>query len=167
MGLGTRSAAVWSDCAVPASRPWLHPQRDQAPSGEGTAASRAPRRVCRRPAQPNARGRVAGRRLELRAQSGAEPRKALRRCGVFVGSERARSTSRCPGARTIGGKAIAPHWRTRIETLDLTRHKNISVTTPILTLIDVATRLPPGPLEAAINEADKLDLVHPPRLRKA
>jgi very-short-patch-repair endonuclease len=41
----------------------------------------------------------------------------------------------------------------------------IPVTSPVLTLIDLATRIPAGPLEAAINEADKLDLVSPPSLR--
>jgi very-short-patch-repair endonuclease len=47
----------------------------------------------------------------------------------------------------------------------MTRRKNIPVTTPVLTLIDLATCVPAGPLEAAINEADKLDLISPPRLR--
>ena len=39
------------------------------------------------------------------------------------------------------------------------------MTKPILTLIDLATCVPAGPLEAAINEADKLDFVSPPHLR--
>jgi very-short-patch-repair endonuclease len=39
------------------------------------------------------------------------------------------------------------------------------VTTPICTLIDIATCLDRGPVEAAINEADKRDLVDPEQLR--
>jgi very-short-patch-repair endonuclease len=50
---------------------------------------------------------------------------------------------------------------------DLTRHRGIPVTTPIRTLVDLATRFGRGALEAAINEADKLDLVDPEALRSA
>jgi very-short-patch-repair endonuclease len=48
---------------------------------------------------------------------------------------------------------------------DSTRRDGIPVTTPICTLIDLATRLGSGPLEAAINEADKLGLTNPDDLR--
>jgi very-short-patch-repair endonuclease len=41
------------------------------------------------------------------------------------------------------------------------------VTTAVLTLIDLATRLRPDHLEAAINEADKRDLLDPDGLRAA
>jgi hypothetical protein len=61
---------------------------------------------------------------------------------------------------------IVAHRRATLRTQDLTRRENIPVTTPILTLIDLATQLPAGPLEAAINEADKLDLVTPMELRE-
>jgi very-short-patch-repair endonuclease len=43
----------------------------------------------------------------------------------------------------------------------------IPVTHPVQTLIDVATELKPLRLERAVNEADKLDLVDPERLRTA
>jgi hypothetical protein len=43
----------------------------------------------------------------------------------------------------------------------------IPVTSPICTLIDLAARIGRDPLEAAINEADKLDLVDPEQLRRA
>jgi very-short-patch-repair endonuclease len=43
----------------------------------------------------------------------------------------------------------------------------IPVTTPIQTLIDLATELKPLQLERAVNEADKRDLVDPERLRRA
>jgi hypothetical protein len=41
------------------------------------------------------------------------------------------------------------------------------VTTPICTLVDLAAQLDPVPLEAAINEADKLGLTDPENLRAA
>lgn len=43
----------------------------------------------------------------------------------------------------------------------------IPVTDPVLTLVDLASCLPTGQLEAAINEADHLDLVNPEALRTA
>ena len=43
----------------------------------------------------------------------------------------------------------------------------IPVTHPVATLVDLATCLPTGQLEAAINEADHLDLVDPERLLDA
>jgi very-short-patch-repair endonuclease len=43
----------------------------------------------------------------------------------------------------------------------------IPVTTPICTLIDLAALLGPRDLEAAVNEADKLDLIDPESLRTA
>jgi very-short-patch-repair endonuclease len=61
---------------------------------------------------------------------------------------------------------IVAHRRKALGPRDITRRDRIPVTTPILTLIDLATRIPPGPLEAAINEADKRDLISPPSLRK-
>lgn len=42
---------------------------------------------------------------------------------------------------------------------DLTHHRGIPVTSPIRTLVDLATRFSPRALEAAVNEADGLDLV--------
>jgi very-short-patch-repair endonuclease len=45
--------------------------------------------------------------------------------------------------------------------------RGIPVTSPIRTLIDLATRIPRHELEAAVNRADKLDLVDPETLRVA
>jgi very-short-patch-repair endonuclease len=61
-------------------------------------------------------------------------------------------------------RGITLHRRT---TFDITRHYGIPVTTPVTTLIDLATRLPAHRLERAVNEADRLDLVDPETLRKA
>jgi very-short-patch-repair endonuclease len=45
--------------------------------------------------------------------------------------------------------------------------EGIPITSPIRTLIDLGTRLPARQLEAAVNEADKLDVVDPETLRAA
>jgi very-short-patch-repair endonuclease len=65
---------------------------------------------------------------------------------------------RRPGVR-VHRQALASH--------DLTRRRGIPVTTPVRTLVDLAHRLTPADLEAAVNEADKLDLIDPERLREA
>jgi very-short-patch-repair endonuclease len=54
-----------------------------------------------------------------------------------------------------------------LDASDVTSRHGIPVTTPVLTLIDLAARLGRDHLEAAINEADKYDLVHPDELRAA
>lgn len=50
---------------------------------------------------------------------------------------------------------------------DITRRHGIPVTTPLCTLVDLATRLRRDPLEAVVNEADKRDLIDPETLRRA
>lgn len=45
--------------------------------------------------------------------------------------------------------------------------RGISITTPAQTIFDIAPSLTDAELERAINEADKLDLVHPEELREA
>jgi very-short-patch-repair endonuclease len=50
---------------------------------------------------------------------------------------------------------------------DITRHKAIPVTSPIRTIVDLATRLPDGPLERCINEADQRRLATPVQIRAA
>ena len=54
---------------------------------------------------------------------------------------------------------IIPHRRSTLGAADVTRHRGIPVTTPVRTLVDLAVRLPPAALAAAVNGADKLDLV--------
>ena len=48
----------------------------------------------------------------------------------------------------------------------MTAHRSIPVTSPALTLIDLATSLPDSHLLAAVTEADKLELIDPERLRE-
>jgi very-short-patch-repair endonuclease len=62
---------------------------------------------------------------------------------------------------------IAVHRRRALGQPDVTRHHGIPVTTPVVTLVDLAASLSRDALEAAINEADKRDLVHPETLRAA
>jgi very-short-patch-repair endonuclease len=69
--------------------------------------------------------------------------------------------------RKRGPKGIAVHRRPGLRPDEVTRSHGIPVTTPIRTLIDIAVRLDREPLEAAINEADKLDLCDPEELRSA
>lgn len=70
-----------------------------------------------------------------------------------------------PGGR--GPIGVTVHRRATLAADDVTRHDGIPVTTPICTLIDIAVRLEPDKLEAAVNEADKRDLTDPERLRAA
>jgi len=73
---------------------------------------------------------------------------------------RRRSALRRPGTRV--------RVRPTLSAEDLTVHGNgIPVTTPVRTLIDLATELTPSRLERAVNEADKRDLIDPESLRAA
>jgi hypothetical protein len=58
-------------------------------------------------------------------------------------------------------------WRRAPTAVEVTRHRGIPVTTPICTLIDIATCLSRDQLEAAVNEADKRGLTNPEKLRAA
>jgi very-short-patch-repair endonuclease len=62
---------------------------------------------------------------------------------------------------------IEVHRRSALPSEDSTSRRNIPVTEPVRTLIDLGTRLRPYALEAAINEADKLDLIDPAALGAA
>ena len=65
------------------------------------------------------------------------------------------------------GERVVLHRRTALAPSDLTRRHGIPVTTVPCTLIDLAPRLSRNELEAAINEADTLDLTSPENLRSA
>jgi|SRR5215211_398369 len=64
--------------------------------------------------------------------------------------------ARPPGVRV--------HRRARF---DAGIYRGVPVTSPVQTLIDIATQLGRDPLEGAVNEADKLDLIDPEELRGA
>jgi very-short-patch-repair endonuclease len=72
-----------------------------------------------------------------------------------------------PASANSRARDLAVHRRTTLSDTDLTRHRGIPLTTPICTLIDLATCLGRPQLEAAVNEADKRDLVDPEALRAA
>jgi hypothetical protein len=74
----------------------------------------------------------------------------------------------CVPYRTVRRRAgIVIRRRASTTTRDVTRHLGIPVTSPVCTLIDLGARLERRQLEAAINEADKRDLVDPETLRSA
>jgi very-short-patch-repair endonuclease len=64
-------------------------------------------------------------------------------------------------------KGIRVHRSRTLTAEEITTHRNIPTTTPLRTLIDLATILTPNRLEAAVNEADVLDLIDPESLRAA
>lgn len=64
-----------------------------------------------------------------------------------------------PPNRRCRQPGIRAHRRAALRPGDVTEHEGIPVTSPVRTLIDQATRLPPARLERAVNEADKLDRV--------
>jgi hypothetical protein len=64
-------------------------------------------------------------------------------------------------------QGIVVHRRRGLGERDLTERHAIPVTSPILTLVDLATCLERGPLESAINEADKRGLTDPEEIRSA
>jgi very-short-patch-repair endonuclease len=64
-------------------------------------------------------------------------------------------------------RGVLLHRRRSLAPGDRTVHVGIPVTTPIRTLVDIATQLGERQLEAAVNEADKRDLAHPEELRNA
>jgi hypothetical protein len=64
-------------------------------------------------------------------------------------------------------KGIRAHNRSRLCAAAFTAHRDIPVTIPVQTLIDIAVELPERRLERSVNEADKLDLVDPEELRLA
>jgi hypothetical protein len=68
------------------------------------------------------------------------------------------------GRRRTG---IVIHRPANLRPDDIQRHRGIPVTSPICTLVDLAARLGPAELEAAVNEADRRDLTNPETLRMA
>jgi very-short-patch-repair endonuclease len=73
-------------------------------------------------------------------------------------SVRRRCELRRPGIRFRG--------RPRLTPADIVLHDDIPATSPARTLVDLATELGPVPLERAVNDADKRDLIDPEALRQ-
>lgn len=68
--------------------------------------------------------------------------------------------------RKVVRPGIRAHRRFALGERDRSEHRGVAVTSPVRTLADLAPRLTLGPLERAINEADRLDVIHPPELRR-
>jgi very-short-patch-repair endonuclease len=78
--------------------------------------------------------------------------------GGIVVSVRRRCELRRPGVRFRGRPSLAPD--------DVVLRDDIPVTSPMQTLVDLATELDPVTLERAVNDADKRDLIDPEALLK-
>jgi very-short-patch-repair endonuclease len=69
------------------------------------------------------------------------------------------------GSQWPRARGIRVHRRRGLRNADVTRHLGIPVTSPALTLLDLAPTLSRDQLERAIGEADKRDLIDPDSLR--
>ena len=67
--------------------------------------------------------------------------------------------------RNPRAKGISIHRTTRLDARDCAEQNDIPVTSIVRTFIDLAAILERDELEAAIREADRLDLIDPERLR--
>lgn len=74
-------------------------------------------------------------------------------------SVRRRSETRLPGLRC--------HRRPTLAASEITRRRNIPLTQPVQTFLDLVSGMGPRDLERAINEADKVDVIDADALRKA
>jgi hypothetical protein len=81
------------------------------------------------------------------------------RSGVVEVSIRRRCEHHRPG--------IKVRSRPSLPSKDVGTHGGVPVTSPVRTLIDLATELPPRGLERAVNEADKRGVIDPETLRSS
>lgn len=72
-----------------------------------------------------------------------------------------------PSSACRRAPGIVVHRRANLDSTDLRRVDRIPVTDPVSTLIDLATCVSDDRLEALVNEADRLDLIDPEKLRAA
>lgn len=70
-----------------------------------------------------------------------------------------------PASRRVRLDGIQPHRRRPMPAA--TTKQNLPLSSPLFTLVDLAASLDTDPLEAAINEADRLNLVDPETLELA
>jgi very-short-patch-repair endonuclease/predicted transcriptional regulator of viral defense system len=84
-----------------------------------------------------------------------------------IGREGNRIDLTVPRRTTIRRRGLKARSRPSLAGRSLTRRHGIPVTTPVQTLIDLATELADLRLERAVNQADVLDLVDPETLRQA
>jgi very-short-patch-repair endonuclease len=85
-----------------------------------------------------------------------------------IGSERRGKVEVSVPARVARSRPrILVHRRANLTSGDVTRYDGIPVTSPVPTLVDFATCVSRDRLEAAVSEADRLDLTDPDALRSA
>jgi very-short-patch-repair endonuclease len=72
-----------------------------------------------------------------------------------------------PPGRARLRPSVRVHRRAGLAPPDVVRRQAIPVTSALRTLLDLGTRLSPARLEAAINAADRSDLIDPQTLRNA
>jgi very-short-patch-repair endonuclease len=80
--------------------------------------------------------------------------------------ERAHVEVSVPRNRNSRPSGITVHRRHPGALADATTRDRIPVTSPLRTLVDLAARAARPQAEALVNQADKLDLIHPERLRR-
>jgi very-short-patch-repair endonuclease len=81
--------------------------------------------------------------------------------------ERGRIDVTIPRRSRLQRPGVKVRTRPSLDARCFVRRHGIPVTSPVQTLIDLATELKPLRLERAVNEADKLDVVDPETLRRA
>jgi very-short-patch-repair endonuclease len=84
-----------------------------------------------------------------------------------IGSERGVVEVSVPANGSARVRGVRVHRRASLGPGDIVVRDGIPVTSPVFTLVDLATYLGRDRLEEAINEADKLDRVDPEALRVA
>ncbi len=132
---------------------------DRAPSPR-TAAPGPPRRVRGRAPGTADRRPLDGRRPGRRHRRRAQPHHRRRAPGSSARSAPAPSTSRSPAtAAANADQASASTAAAPSPHADTTTHRGIPITTPIRTIIDLASTLPPLPLEQALDQADRRGLI--------
>lgn len=84
-----------------------------------------------------------------------------------IGLERGEVEVAVPSASPRYPSGVRVRRRPALRKGSLQAHHGIPVTSPVQTLVDLTSRLGPKAVERAVNEADRLDLVNPPQLRRA
>jgi hypothetical protein len=85
-----------------------------------------------------------------------------------IGAELPRRTDVSVRRRcTVRRRGLLARSRPSLAASEFVERDGIPVTSIVQTLVDLATELPDGPLERAVNEADKHDLIDPEALRVA
>lgn len=84
-----------------------------------------------------------------------------------IGTEQAVIHLTVRGSRYARRPGLTVHRRPSLAAMEICWHDGLPVTSPVQTLIDIATELNPIAIERAVNDADKRDLIDPEALRLA